>query len=86
MILIEPDINIKAKFDAIELACNKEQRINNTFNAPIRTPEQMEKFNAILMRERQRERETKMQAPKIASKQYDTDTDNGGGDGNTDTE
>ena len=86
VILIEPDINIKAKFDAIELACNKEQRINNTFNAPIRTPEQMEKFNAILMRERQRERETKMQAPKIASKQYDTDTDNGGGDGNTDTE
>ena len=84
MILIEPDINIKAKFEAIELACNREQRINNTFNAPIRTPEQMEKFNAILLREKQRERETKMQAPKIASKQYDTDTDNA--EGNTDTE
>ena len=37
VILIEPDINIKEKFEAIELACNSEQRINNTINAPIRT-------------------------------------------------
>ena len=41
VILIEPDINIKEKFEAIELACNKEQRINNTLNAPVRTKEQI---------------------------------------------
>ena len=41
VILIEPDINIKEKFEAIELACNSEQRINNTINAPIRTKEQI---------------------------------------------
>ena len=41
VILIEPDINIKEKFEAIELACNSEQRINNTLNAPIRTKEQI---------------------------------------------
>ena len=41
ILLIDPDINIKEKFDQIDLACNKEQRINNTFNAPIRTREQI---------------------------------------------
>ena len=41
VILIEPDINIKEKFEAIELACDTEQRINNTINAPIRTKEQI---------------------------------------------
>jgi hypothetical protein len=40
-ILIDPDINIKEKFDAIDLLCNKEQRLNNTLNAPIRTKEQI---------------------------------------------
>jgi hypothetical protein len=39
VIMIEPGINIKEKFDQIELACNKEQRINNTINAPVRTKE-----------------------------------------------
>jgi hypothetical protein len=42
VILIDPDINIKEKFEAIDLACNKEQRINNTFNAPLRTREQQQ--------------------------------------------
>ncbi len=37
VILIEPDINIKEKFDQIDLLCNKEQRINNTFHAPVRS-------------------------------------------------
>ena len=40
-ILIDPDINIKEKFEAIDLACNREQRLNNTFNAPLRSNEQI---------------------------------------------
>lgn len=43
IILIDPDINIKEKFEEIDLACNKENRINNTFNAPIKTLEQIQK-------------------------------------------
>lgn len=39
VILIDPDINIKEKFDQIDLACNREHRINNTFNAPMKTQE-----------------------------------------------
>lgn len=39
VILIEPEINIKEKFDQIDLMCNKEHRINNTFNAPLKTLE-----------------------------------------------
>jgi hypothetical protein len=39
VLLIEPDINIKEKFEEIDLACNKEKRINNTFNAPMKTLE-----------------------------------------------
>ena len=35
-IMIDPDINIKDKFQQIDLPCNKERRINNSFNAPIR--------------------------------------------------
>ena len=41
VILIDPDINIKEKFDRIDLACNKEYRINNTLNAPMKTQEQI---------------------------------------------
>ena len=41
VLLIDPDINIKEKFDAIDLLCNQEQRINNTLNAPMRTREQL---------------------------------------------
>lgn len=29
VILIDPDINIKEKFDQIDLPCNLEERINN---------------------------------------------------------
>ena len=35
-ILLDPDINIKEKFDQIDLPCNQEDRINNTINAPVR--------------------------------------------------
>jgi hypothetical protein len=35
-IMIDPDINIKDKFRIIDLPCNKETRINNAFNAPVR--------------------------------------------------
>lgn len=41
VILIDPDINIKEKFEEIDLACNKEKRINNTINAPMKTLEQI---------------------------------------------
>jgi hypothetical protein len=34
--MIEPDINIKEKFDKIDLPCNIENRINNSMNAPKR--------------------------------------------------
>jgi hypothetical protein len=35
-VVIEPDINIKEKFDQIDLPCNIENRINNSMNAPKR--------------------------------------------------
>lgn len=35
VILIEPDIDIKKKFEEIDLPCNIEFRINNSVNAPI---------------------------------------------------
>jgi hypothetical protein len=41
VIMIDPDINIKEKFEQIDLACNMEQRINNTIDAPVRSREQM---------------------------------------------
>jgi hypothetical protein len=34
VILIDPDINIKEKFDQVDLLCNTEYRINNAVNAP----------------------------------------------------
>ena len=37
VILIDPDIKIKEKFEQIDLLCNKEHRINNTLNAPVKT-------------------------------------------------
>ena len=81
VIMIDPDINIKEKFEQIDLACNMEQRINNTINAPVRTREQMIQLAQQLMKEREREAKLRM-APKVAAKQYDTDTDGG----NTDNE
>jgi len=35
-IMLDPDINIKEKFDQIDLPCNEENRINNTIGAPLR--------------------------------------------------
>lgn len=35
VILIEPDIDIKKKFEAIDLPCNVEMRLNNAVNAPL---------------------------------------------------
>ena len=82
VLLIDPDINIKEKFDKIDLACNQEQRINNTLNAPIRTKEQiaMDALAQSLLNQHQ-VNSPKMQPPKVTGKQYETDTDN-----NTDTE
>ena len=42
VILIDPDINIKEKFEQIDLACNREKRINNTINAPMKSIEQIQ--------------------------------------------
>lgn len=80
--MLEPGINIKEKFDQIELACNKEQRINNTINAPVRTKEQMA-LAALSKHLANQQQSPKSPAPKLMSKSYETDTDN---DGNTDTE
>ena len=33
VIMIEPDIDIKQKFDEVSLECLMEERINNTFTA-----------------------------------------------------
>ena len=65
VILIDPDIKIKEKFEQIDLPCNTEQRINNTFNAPIRTKEQIALAAYTLHIATQ---QSKMQAPKLASK------------------
>ena len=42
-IMLEPDINIKEVFDKFDLACNQENRINNTLNAPIRSADSKKK-------------------------------------------
>ena len=36
-IMLDPDINIKVKFDEIIMDCNKTNYLNNSINAPIRT-------------------------------------------------
>ena len=36
VILIDPDINIKEKFEKIDLPCNVESRMNNAVNAPVK--------------------------------------------------
>ena len=38
-IMLDPDINIKEKFDEIRLPCSEENRINNTLGAPTRPDE-----------------------------------------------
>mgnify|MGYP001563999658 CR=1 FL=1 len=65
VISIEPDINIKEKFEQIDMLCNTEQRINNTVNARIKlTKEKVEVQTNIY----------KSNVP-VITKQYDTDTD-----------
>lgn len=57
-IMLDPDINIKEKFEKIELPCNLVERLNNSIYAPIRkTPLQ-----------------DKKKAPKQPVKNYDTDS------------
>ena len=36
VVLIDPGIQFKSIFKGIDLPCNKEQRINNSLNAPTR--------------------------------------------------
>lgn len=69
VILIDPDINIKEKFDQIDLLCNREQRINNQFHAPRRTLEEIERLKTMMS--------PKEKAP-VSKKQYDTDTEGEG--------
>ena len=59
--MLDPDINIKAKFDAILLDCNKENFINNSLGAPVRMVplEQAKKKDKV----------------PLSTKTYDTDTD-----------
>ena len=63
VILIDPDIDIKEKFEAIDLACNKEQRINNQVNAVVRSREEIMELNKL---------REKAKAP-VVKKEYDTD-------------
>ena len=60
-------MNIKEKFDQIDLPCNQEDRINNTLNAPKR-PEQITSTSS---------HSSKKKVPKgpVSHKTYDTDTD-----------
>ena len=60
-ILIDPDINIKEKFDKIDLPCNQENRLNNTFNAPVKRDPSSKRRAPRL--------------PKRNKKQFESDTD-----------
>jgi hypothetical protein len=61
-IMLDPDINIKAKFDQILMDCNKDNFINNSIDAPVRaTPIESEG--------------KKKDKKPLPSKTYDTDTD-----------
>jgi len=64
-IMLDPDINIKEKFEQVELPCDREQRINNTINAPIR-----ESLPSSISSGKKR-------GPRVprSTKTYDTDTD-----------
>ena len=65
-IMLYPEINIQEKFDKIKLPCDKETRINNTIDAPLRAARQ---GNPSL---------SKKKGPKmpLSNKTYETDTDN----------
>jgi hypothetical protein len=36
-VMIDPGFNIREKFNEIDLPCNKEKRVNNNINAPVKT-------------------------------------------------
>jgi hypothetical protein len=59
VILIEPDINIKEKFEQIDLICNLENRINNSVNAPVKLTS----------------KPLNSKGPQMKKKHYDTDTE-----------
>jgi len=47
-VMIEPDFNIKDKFEKILLPCMQEERINNTMNAPVkRSPQKQSKTHLL---------------------------------------
>lgn len=72
-IMLDPDINIKEKFDLIDLKCNTENRINNAINAPVRT----EYIGQISSSSNQDSAASKRRGPRMkTTKTYDTDTDN----------
>ena len=73
--MIEPDINIKEKFEQIDLACNRERRINNSINAPMKSLEQIHHEFILEQLKDQELKEQKSKAPALG-KAYDTDTDN----------
>ena len=62
-VMLDPDINIKEKFDLIDLPCNTESRMNNAINAPKRV-------------QRNVSTDSKKRVPKMPknTKTYDTDT------------
>ena len=35
VVLIDPGLNSKKSYEAVDLPCNKEKRINNTIDAPL---------------------------------------------------
>jgi len=71
-IMLDPDINIKEKFDLITLPCDIENRINNAFNAPVRS-----EYMKIESSYTQESATSKKRGPKMKiTKTYDTDTDN----------
>ena len=71
-ILLDPDINIKEKFDEIELPCNQEDRINNSINAPLRPGLGQDQQEIAVGGESGKKRGPR--GP-INHKTYDTDTD-----------
>jgi len=86
-VLLEPEKDVKEVFDKIMLPCQTENRINNTFNAPVRTtplqpidkddlPLEFREVKTDFMTSTKK----KAAASVIKRKAYDTDTDNNGSD------
>lgn len=72
VIMIEPDIDIKQKFDEVVLEFEKEARINNTLSARRRDP------NEIVPQPPPAPVQKLKNAPPTQQKHYDTDTDQEG--------